>query len=52
MVKEYSPLLPKYYQILQGLKKQISKKVFKPGDKLPSESQLVKEYGVNRHTIR
>jgi len=52
MIKEYSPFLPKYCQILQQLKNKISQKVVKPGDKLPSESQLVKEYRVNRHTVR
>ncbi|WFS62347.1 phosphonate metabolism transcriptional regulator PhnF [Pseudodesulfovibrio thermohalotolerans] len=39
-------------QIHEKLKSAISSGRFGPGERLPSESSLSKEFGVNRHTIR
>lgn len=39
-------------QIYSRLEGDISSERYSPGDRLPSESSLSKEFGVNRHTIR
>lgn len=43
--------LPRYYQVYSSLKKRILSDEFVPGDTLPSERQLVQDYGVSRITI-
>ncbi|MFW5790823.1 MAG: GntR family transcriptional regulator [Bacillota bacterium] len=43
---------PVYMQIVKILKKAISAGYFKPGDKLPSESQLCQEFSVSPMTVR
>ena len=45
-------IIPMYRQILNILNDKITSKELKPGDKLPSEAALIKEYGVSRITIR
>ncbi len=40
-----------YEQIIEDIQKKISKGVFKPGDMIPSENQLAKEYNSSRTTI-
>lgn len=42
---------PLYQQVISDLEKKI-KNEMKPNDRLPSERQLLKEYGVSRNTIR
>ena len=42
---------PLYQQVISDLEKKI-KTEMKPNDRLPSERQLLKEYGVSRNTIR
>lgn len=44
--------MPVYYQLADDLKQQIESGELKPGDSVPSESQLVNEYGVSRVTVR
>lgn len=44
--------MPYYLQIYNGLKAKIESGVYKPGEMLPSENQLVEEYGVTRATVR
>jgi len=44
--------LPLYYQLAERLKRQIELSEIKPGDKLPSESEMVELHGVGRLTIR
>lgn len=44
--------MPVYYQLADDLKQQIESGQLKPGDAVPSESQLVAEYGVSRVTVR
>ena len=41
-----------YYQIYESLKKDVANKIYKTGDKLPSENHLSKRFEVNRHTVR
>lgn len=43
---------PYYYQIKKDILKKIERGLYSLGDQLPSEHQLVKEYGVSRPTIR
>lgn len=43
--------LPLYYQIYLALQSRIHAGEFKPGDALPSERQLAKDYNVSRLTI-
>ena len=42
----------KYLRIAEDLKLQIQNRQFKISEKLPSENQLVAQYGVSRQTIR
>jgi GntR family transcriptional regulator len=44
--------VPRYIQIADELVKQIRAGVLKPGDMVPSESELVDRYGVSGGTIR
>lgn len=46
---QYEP--PKYAQIVQALRRRIADGTYPPGSALPSESQLVKEFGVSRPTV-
>jgi len=43
---------PAYIQLANIIKQQISLGIYRPGDKLPSESQLCKEYEVSPMTVR
>ncbi len=45
-------VIPLYYQLADFLREQISKKIIKPGDPLPSETDLVKRLELSRGTIR
>ncbi|MCL6477289.1 MAG: GntR family transcriptional regulator [Peptococcaceae bacterium] len=47
--KDFTPV---YYQLAEDLKQQIESGELKPGDMIPSESQLVNEYGASRVTVR
>ena len=44
--------LPLYLQVKKAIVDQINSGKFKPGEKLPTEIELEKEYGVSRPTIR
>lgn len=44
--------IPLYYQLYSLLLKRITMGELKPGDMLPTEIALVKEYGVSRATVR
>ena len=39
-------------QLVKALTERIDKAVFKPGDKLPSEQELIEEFGVSRTVVR
>ncbi|MBW1972051.1 MAG: FadR family transcriptional regulator [Deltaproteobacteria bacterium] len=54
MEKKFSSIKqPKSYELIfNQIKESIIKGVFKPGDKLPSESDLVTQFQVSRHVVR
>lgn len=43
---------PLYQQLKNRIKKEIRTGILKPGDRLPSESQMQKEFGLSRVTVR
>jgi DNA-binding GntR family transcriptional regulator len=43
---------PAYMQLVNIIKKQIAHGIFRPGDQLPSESQLCKQHQVSPMTVR
>jgi len=51
MLDEHSAI-PLYYQLEKIIEDQISTGVFKPGEKIPSESALCSQYGISRTTVR
>ncbi|TFG91124.1 MAG: GntR family transcriptional regulator [Candidatus Atribacteria bacterium] len=44
--------LPKYYQLKEYLKKMIQNGAILPTQKLPSESDLIRQFKISRHTVR
>lgn len=44
--------LPIYQQIADELRQNIQDAVFQVGDRLPTETELSQQFGVNRHTLR
>ncbi|MDO4470817.1 MAG: GntR family transcriptional regulator, partial [Bacillota bacterium] len=49
--KEIDNRSPIHVQIREQIREQIEEGVYQPGDEMPSEMQLAKEYGVNRLTV-
>ena len=49
MAFEYAP--PKYAQVVDEIKRRIEQGEYEPGSLLPSEHQLVQDFGVSRPTI-
>jgi GntR family transcriptional regulator len=47
-----SSRIPLYYQLENVLREKITSGAFEPGDKMPTESELIDEYGVSRITVR
>jgi GntR family phosphonate transport system transcriptional regulator len=43
---------PLWQAIAQALRSDIADKIYGAGDKLPTEAELAKRFGVNRHTVR
>lgn len=43
---------PKYYTLMEQLKNDILSGRIQPGDRLPSENELVQAYSLSRHTVR
>jgi GntR family transcriptional regulator len=43
---------PLYYQLFQILKKQIDSGELNPGDIIPTENELMDQYGISRATVR
>lgn len=43
---------PLYYQLFQILKTQIDSGKLKPGDTIPTENELMEQYGISRATVR
>ena len=46
---DYTP--PKYIQVMSTIQQRIEAGEYRPGDMLPSETQLVRELGVGRTTV-
>lgn len=46
-----TPALPKYQQVLDALRRDIRSGRLKRGDRLPSEAELVRQFGASRITI-
>jgi GntR family transcriptional regulator len=44
--------VPLYHQLKQVLREQIERGDYKPGDRLPSEPELIRQYGISRITVR
>ncbi|MFI7043955.1 GntR family transcriptional regulator [Streptosporangium sandarakinum] len=42
---------PKYAQLVQTLQRRIEAGTYPPGSLLPSENQLIQEFGVSRPTV-
>jgi DNA-binding transcriptional MocR family regulator len=42
--------VPLYHQLSQLLREEIEQGTYQPGDRLPSEPELIREYGVSRIT--
>lgn len=51
-MKSVSSFVPAYYRLAEDLKQKIEAGELKPGDAIPSESQLSKQYQVSRMTVR
>ena len=52
MTRFANPGVPLYYQLATLLREKIVSRFYRPGDQLPSEAVLVKEYGLSRMTVR
>src|SRR5258708_5185570 len=44
--------VPLYHQLKLLLQKDIEQGIYKPGERLPSEPELIRQYGVSRITVR
>jgi GntR family transcriptional regulator len=44
--------IPLYYQLKQRILHEIERGLYRPGDKLPSEAEMIQRYGVSRITVR
>ena len=51
-VIERTNATPLYLQLKNKIKREIRTGMLKPGEKIPSEAQLQKEYGMSRVTVR
>jgi len=45
-------IIPLYFQLADVLREKVTTKVLKPGDILPSESELIDKFGISRGTVR
>ncbi|WKZ68968.1 MAG: GntR family transcriptional regulator [Melioribacteraceae bacterium] len=52
MIIDRNSPVPQYFQLQRWLVEQIEQGVFKPGDKIPTEAELVQMAGLARATIR
>lgn len=49
---QHDSLIPLYHQLMERLKESIEKRYWTPGDKIPSENQLMDRFGVSRNTAK
>src|SRR5262245_7685905 len=52
MLKREQRVVPLYYQVQHTISQRISRGEYPPGSQLPSESELSRELGVSRVTVR
>src|SRR5262245_54061961 len=52
MLKRDQRVAPLYYQVQHTISQRISRGEYPPGSQLPSESELSRELGVSRVTVR
>lgn len=50
-LNENSPI-PLYFQLQEDLKRQVDQQIYTPGQRIPTEKELEKIYGVSRITVR
>ncbi|WP_440066464.1 GntR family transcriptional regulator [Streptosporangium sp. OZ121] len=46
---EWSP--PKYAQVVKAIRERIADGTYRPGDRIPSEAELIAEFGYSRPTV-
>ncbi len=51
MLDKLSPI-PLYHQLASWLEARIADSTFRVGEKMPSETQLARQFGLNRNTVR
>lgn len=51
ITKQINNQSPIHIQVREQIREQIEEGVYQPGDEMPSEIQLAKEYGINRLTV-
>lgn len=49
---EANSVVPLYKQIVRALSDSIANGTYRPGDKLPTEAELIEQFGVSRITVR
>jgi GntR family transcriptional regulator len=49
---QHESLIPLYHQLMERLKSSVEKGHWTPGDKIPSENQLMDQFGVSRNTAK
>ena len=49
---EANSVFPLYKQIVRALSDSIANGTYRPGDKLPTEAELIEQFGVSRITVR
>ncbi|WP_163100150.1 GntR family transcriptional regulator [Peribacillus alkalitolerans] len=49
---KHESIIPLYHQLMERLKGSIEKGHWAPGDKIPSENQLMDQFGVSRNTSK
>jgi len=49
---QHESVIPLYHQLMERLKDSIEKGHWTPGDKIPSENQLMDQFGVSRNTAK
>lgn len=49
---QHESLIPLYHQLIERLKNSIEKGHWTLGDKIPSENQLMEQFGVSRNTVK
>src|SRR5918997_4678363 len=47
-----SSFVPLYYQLQELLKEQIESGAWKPGERMPSEPELARRFGISRVVVR